>query len=135
MADDDVYNVIDELLMETNEDHNSSKQAGSRPGHSLNIERKREQGAFQLYADYFAPNAIYTDTHFWRRIRVSRSIFDLLFNALVQHGVYFAKRVDCTELFGIGCTQKCTAALRIPAYGGAPDQVDEYIRMGESRAL
>ena len=31
--------------------------------------------------------------------------------------------------------QKCTAALRMLAYGKAADDIDEYVRMGESTCI
>ncbi|XP_073153847.1 uncharacterized protein [Henckelia pumila] len=36
---------------------------------------------------------------------------------------------------GLTPLQKCTAAIRQLAYGGPADQLDEYLRMGETTAL
>jgi hypothetical protein len=48
---------------------------------------------------------------------------------------YFKLRHDATGQPGLHPIQKITAAVRMLAYGGAADSLDEYIRMGESTIL
>ena len=45
---------------------------------------------------------------------------------------YFEQRRNATGRFGASTFQKCTAALRVLAYGSSPDSLDEYIRLGET---
>jgi hypothetical protein len=49
--------------------------------------------------------------------------------------VYFQQRKNAVGQLGLSCLQKCTAALRILAYGVAADLTDEYCRIGESTAI
>jgi hypothetical protein len=48
---------------------------------------------------------------------------------------YFICKKDCTEMVGFSSLQKCTAALRMLAYGAPGDSQDDYIRMAESTAM
>ena len=47
----------------------------------------------------------------------------------------FRQRRDATGRYGLAPLQKCTAAIRLLAYGYAADTVDEYLRLGESTAI
>ncbi|XP_057535185.1 uncharacterized protein LOC130813370 [Amaranthus tricolor] len=46
--------------------------------------------------------------------------------------ILLTTKVDATGKKGLSALQKCTAALRMLAYGVAADQVDEYLRISES---
>ena len=48
---------------------------------------------------------------------------------------YFKLGYDATKQPGFHPIQKVTAAVRVLAYGGAADSLDEYIRMGESTVI
>jgi hypothetical protein len=48
---------------------------------------------------------------------------------------YFCAKVDAIGKVGLSSYQKCTAAIRMLAYGVAGDFVDEYTRMSESTGL
>nr|XP_025703129.1 glutathione S-transferase T3-like [Arachis hypogaea] len=50
---------------------------------------------------------------------------------------YFADelRVDATGRRGLSPLQKCTAAIRMLAYGIAADAVDDYVRIGENTTI
>ncbi|XP_024008018.1 uncharacterized protein LOC112084005 [Eutrema salsugineum] len=48
---------------------------------------------------------------------------------------YFQQRRNAAGRFGLSGLQKCTAAIRMMAYGTAADAVDEYLRLGASTAL
>ncbi|XP_057744893.1 uncharacterized protein LOC130962739 [Arachis stenosperma] len=48
---------------------------------------------------------------------------------------YFQQRVDATGRRGLSSLQKCTAAIRMLAYGVAADVVDDYVRIGESTTI
>uniref|UniRef100_A0A0D3B478 DDE Tnp4 domain-containing protein n=1 Tax=Brassica oleracea var. oleracea TaxID=109376 RepID=A0A0D3B478_BRAOL len=43
---------------------------------------------------------------------------------------YFRQKQDVTGRLGLSALQKCTAAIRVLAYGSALDLVDEYLRLG-----
>lgn len=61
-----------------------------------------------LYRQYFATNQTCDSSTFRRRIRVSRNIFDLIFNAVVRTDDYLVQKTDCTGLLGISPYQKLT---------------------------
>ena len=42
---------------------------------------------------------------------------------------------DAAGKLGFSTRQKCTVALKMPAYGGVADAQDDGIRMGESMVL
>ena len=48
---------------------------------------------------------------------------------------YFKLGYDATKQPGFHPIQKVTAAVRVLAYGGAADSLDEYIHMGESTVI
>ena len=48
---------------------------------------------------------------------------------------FFKQRRDSVGVLGFSTRQKCTVALRMLAYGGATDSLDEGLRMGESTVL
>lgn len=60
----------------------------------------------------------------------------LIVNALENHpDGYFKWREDATIRKGLSPLQKCTVAIRKLAYGDPTDQLDEYVRMGETTTL
>lgn len=48
---------------------------------------------------------------------------------------YFRLRCDATGKPGLSTLQKCTAAIRMLAYGSSADSIDENIRIGASTSL
>jgi len=44
-------------------------------------------------------------------------------------------RVDALHRKGLSLLHKCTTALRILAYGSHADNVDEYVRIGETNEV
>jgi hypothetical protein len=106
---------------------------GSRPGKARNIDRGREAALEQLVADYFSGNnSTFTDTQFRRRFRMNRPLFLRIVDEISQHDNYFQQRPDASGKFGASALQKVTAACRLLAYGNCADQLEEWIRLGES---
>ena len=54
---------------------------------------------------------------------------------MVAHDPYFECKTDAIGKLGFSSYQKCTAAIRMLAYGIPGDLVDEYVRMSESTCL
>ncbi|XP_024005305.1 uncharacterized protein LOC112082195 [Eutrema salsugineum] len=98
------------------------------------IERNREDGHNWLWNDYFAENATYTDNLFRRRFRMNKPLFMHIVERLSNEIPYFQQRNDASGRPGLSALQKCTAAIRLLAYGTAFDTVDEYLRLGETTA-
>ncbi|XP_058772575.1 uncharacterized protein LOC131646582 [Vicia villosa] len=99
------------------------------------IDRSREEGHNRLFNDYFSKNPVYTEAQFRRRFRMRRHVFLRLVEALGNHDEYFQRRIDAVGRRGLSPLQKCTAAIRILAYGSPADIVDDYVHIGESTTL
>jgi hypothetical protein len=131
---DDMDEELVRLYFESNlqEDFASS----SRPRHQRrNIERNREDGHKRLFNDYFSEALVYTDEQFRRRYRMRKHVFLHIVEALSQHDEYFQPRVDATSRSSISPLQKCIDVIRMLAYGTIADNVDEYLRIGETTPL
>jgi hypothetical protein len=92
------------------------------------INRNREGAHEQLVAAYFPEDPLYSDAMFLRRFRMRRHVFMRIVEALGQWSPYFTLRSDCTGRIGLSPLQKCTAAIRMLAYGTVADMLDEYLR-------
>ena len=99
------------------------------------INRDREGAHQRLVADYFAEEPLYSDAMFRRRFRMRRHVFLRIVDALGSWSPYFTQRVDCTNRPGLSPLQKCTAAIRMLAYGTVADMLDEYLKVAKSTAL
>ncbi|XP_024008043.1 uncharacterized protein LOC112084025 [Eutrema salsugineum] len=98
------------------------------------IERNREEGHIRLWNDYFSENAIYPDHLFRRRFRMNKALFLRIVHRLSNEVTFFKQKQDARGRLGLSALQKCTAAIRLLAYGTALDTVDEYLRLGASTA-
>lgn len=130
--EDDDFDEIFRLLEDSDDDE--VQRGGLRAERAPNIERGRVQGAALLHADYFSDNPTYPEHMFFRRFRVSRSIFVRICEKLEATYPFFQMRKDAAGKSGFNVYQKCTAAIRQMAYGTSADAVDEYLRMGDSTA-
>ena len=99
------------------------------------IKRDREAAHNRLYKDYFAEDALYNAQHFRRRFRMRRHLFLRIVEALGHHSEYFQLMYDAIGKHGLSPLTKCTAAMRMLAYGVAADCVDEYLKIGASTAM
>ena len=66
---------------------------------------------------------------------MSTAMFLDICHAVSAKNKYFERKVNAAGLPGFATVQKVTAALRMLAYGGPADRLDDYIRMGESTIL
>ncbi|CAL9218143.1 unnamed protein product, partial [Arabidopsis halleri] len=99
------------------------------------VERQREEGHIRLWNDYFSENAIFPPHMFRRRFRMNKPLFLRIVDRLSSEIQFFQHRRDATGRFGHSPIQKCTAAIRLLAYGCAADALDEYLRIGETTAI
>ncbi|XP_051113745.1 uncharacterized protein LOC127239577 [Andrographis paniculata] len=120
-----LYQKIEHI---NNEDEGSSRQRRRR----TYIERNREDGHTRLFNDYFSDNPVYPSSYFRRRFRMRKHVFLRIVDRLSNEMEFFQQRRDATGRDGLSALQKCTAAIRVLAYGTATDTVDEYLRLGES---
>uniref|UniRef100_A0A0D3EED8 Myb-like domain-containing protein n=2 Tax=Brassica oleracea var. oleracea TaxID=109376 RepID=A0A0D3EED8_BRAOL len=94
------------------------------------IERNREEGDVRLWNDYFSETPTYPDNIFRRRFRMNKPLFLRIVHHLPNEVDFFRQKKDCLGRLSLSPLQKCTAAIRLLAYGGAADTVDEYLRLG-----
>ena len=99
------------------------------------IPRNREAGHDDLVANYFSTNPIYTDEMFRRRFRMNKPLFLRIMQTLSNWDPYFTQRVDATGRDGHSPLQKCTAAIRMLAYGSPADQLDEVLKIAANTCL
>ena len=91
--------------------------------------RDREGAHDRLYEDYFADNCNFPPEYFRRRYRMRRSLFLRIVDRLGEYSPYFTQRVDAINRRGFSPLQKCTAALRLLAYGAAADTIDDWLKL------
>lgn len=99
------------------------------------IDRDREGGRDRLMADYFVENPRYTDKQFRRRFRMRKHLFRQIVETLSEWSPYFRQRSDAFGKPGFSPLHKCTAAIRMLAYGTPADLFDENLRMAESTVI
>ena len=125
IVDQHVDNFIDSII---------NVQANNRTRRAY-IERDREQGHNQLWDDYFSDHPTYSADMFRRRFRMNKPLFLRIVDRLSNEVPYFEQRRNAHGRYGLSALQKCTAAIRMLAYGQSGDAYDKYIRLGESTAL
>ncbi|XP_048501295.1 uncharacterized protein LOC125497681 [Beta vulgaris subsp. vulgaris] len=98
------------------------------------VPRDRESGHDRLWRDYFADNPIFPPNYFRRRFRMRKHVFLRIVEVLITRNEFFKQRPDATGRLGASGLQKCTAAIRLLAYGTSADSVDDYLRISASLA-
>ncbi|XP_021751024.1 uncharacterized protein LOC110716688 [Chenopodium quinoa] len=98
------------------------------------VPRDREDGHNRFWNDYFADHPVFPPQLFRRRFRMNKHIFLRIKQTLEERHPFFQQRQDATGRFGASGLQKCTAAMRLIAYGTSADSVDDYIRISASLA-
>ncbi|XP_024006104.1 uncharacterized protein LOC112082814 [Eutrema salsugineum] len=98
------------------------------------VERDRVEGDNRLWNDYFSDAPTYPANLFRRRFRMNKSLFLHIVGKLSGEIRFFQQKNDDLGRHGLSALQKCTAAIRLLAYGCAADSEDEYLRLGETTA-
>ncbi|XP_073353645.1 uncharacterized protein [Aegilops tauschii subsp. strangulata] len=66
---------------------------------------------------------------------MSRNLFSRIREGVVGYDDYFECKEDAFGKIGFSSYQKCTATVRMLAYGVPGDLIDQYVRMSESTCL
>uniref|UniRef100_A0A0D3DK18 Myb-like domain-containing protein n=1 Tax=Brassica oleracea var. oleracea TaxID=109376 RepID=A0A0D3DK18_BRAOL len=74
----------------------------------------------------------YPKNFFRRRFRINKPLFMKIVHRLSTEVEFFRQKQDALGRSSLSPLQKCTAAIRVLAYGSAADAVDEYLRLGET---
>ncbi|XP_021724887.1 uncharacterized protein LOC110692195 [Chenopodium quinoa] len=96
------------------------------------VPRDSEGAHDRLVTDYFSDHPLYGDEKFRRRFRMRKPLFMKIVNTLSATDRFFQQHPDATMRLGASGIQKCTAAMRMLAYGCPSDQIDEYLKLGAS---
>ena len=134
-SSDDEDLVVAALVVHDHIQRQLPRYRGSLPGRAPNLNRNRERGHALLYADYFSNKLLFKPDKFIRRFRMARHVFNRIREGVVSHDPYFECKTDALGKLGFSSYQKCTAAVRMLAYGIPGDLVDEYVRMSETTCL
>ncbi|XP_057520756.1 uncharacterized protein LOC130801019 [Amaranthus tricolor] len=98
------------------------------------VPRDREDGHSRLWNDYFIDHPVFPPQFIRQRFRMNKHIFLRIKQTLEERHPFFQQRQDATGRFGAFALQKCTAAMRLIAYGTSADSVDDYIQISASLA-
>ncbi|XP_004301522.1 PREDICTED: uncharacterized protein LOC101292908 [Fragaria vesca subsp. vesca] len=126
--------LLNSQIRALQEEKGRRRRRGSITGR-LYKDRERLQGHQRLFKDYFSENPIHGEDIFRRRFRMHRALFLRIVDGVTDHDSYFVQKRDGASRLGLSSLQKCTAAMRMLAYGVGADVVDDYIRIGESTAI
>ncbi|XP_048596266.1 uncharacterized protein LOC111208974 [Brassica napus] len=126
-VNDYVEDYVNDYVQNFDEEPKKRKQR-------IYMERFREDGHQKLWNDYFSETPTYNPELFRRRFRMNKSLFLRIVQRLETNIPYFQQGTDCTGRSSLTPLQKCTAAIRQLAYGGAADSLDEYVRLAETTA-
>ena len=66
---------------------------------------------------------------------MNQELFKRLLHGVRAHDDYFELKKDVVGMWGFSALQKCTAAMRLLAYGAPGDSKDEYLCMSESTTI
>ena len=99
------------------------------------IRRDREDAERRLMSYYFSEDPMYTDDQFCRRYRMKKHLFHRIVQTLGDWSPVFQQRTDAFGKVGFSPLLKCTAALRMLAYGTCVDMFDENLQIAESTLI
>uniref|UniRef100_A0A0D3BCD1 DDE Tnp4 domain-containing protein n=1 Tax=Brassica oleracea var. oleracea TaxID=109376 RepID=A0A0D3BCD1_BRAOL len=126
------YHCFDTTLENLIIAYGDEEEARKKRKNRAYIERNREEGHVRLWNDYFSETPTYPENIFRRRFRMKKPLFMHIVDRLSNEVQFFRQKKDALGRLGLSTLQKCTAAIRVLAYGTAADTVDEYLRLGES---
>ncbi|KAF0909429.1 hypothetical protein E2562_036158 [Oryza meyeriana var. granulata] len=107
---------------------------GSVLGHKT-YKRDRIAADWQLNQDYFVERPLYNEEHFRRRFRMRQELFLRIVDEVTAKNRFFKQRRNAARQLGFSALHKCTVALKMLAYGGPADELDDHLKMGESTVL
>jgi hypothetical protein len=106
------------------------RRGGSKKGRKI-VMRNFEDAYRRVLQHYFVSVPLYNNVTFCRRFRVSRSIFDRIYDACTGHP-YFQHRCNAAGRWGVHPLVKITAVFRQLAYGSSADELDEHFQISDT---
>uniref|UniRef100_A0A0D3ARM6 DDE Tnp4 domain-containing protein n=1 Tax=Brassica oleracea var. oleracea TaxID=109376 RepID=A0A0D3ARM6_BRAOL len=121
---DDTFDELFDQAFENFQIQDDQEERRKKEKKRVYIERHRGEAHNRLWNDYFSETPTYPHNLFRRRFRMNKSLFMHIVDRFSNEVQYFRETKD-----GLSPLQKCTAAIRVLAYGSAADSVDEYLRL------
>ncbi|WVZ94730.1 hypothetical protein U9M48_040594, partial [Paspalum notatum var. saurae] len=107
---------------------------GSVYGHAVK-NRKREEVNEEIMRNYFNDPPLFDDEYFRRRFRMRKSLFLRIVQDVTARNKYFKQKRNAANKLGFTPIHKCLVAMRMLAYGGIADALDDTYMMSESTVL
>ena len=60
-----------------------------------------------------------------------RELFLRIVDEVTAKNIFFKQRRDAAGQLGFSALHKCTVAVKMLAYGGPADELDDHLKMGE----
>ncbi|XP_021861253.2 uncharacterized protein [Spinacia oleracea] len=85
------------------------------------VQRNHDDGNDRLWDDYFADQPVFPPSLFRRRFCMKKHVFLRITQTLEERHEFFQQCPDATGRLGASSLQKCTATMRLLAYGRSND--------------
>ena len=135
MAEQEAFDSFAASIVAKLKEQHEAGSSCRRSKPRLYIFRDHEHAHEELVSQYFSESPVYTDLMFRTRFRMRKSLFLQIVTALGAWSPYFTQRTDATNREGLSPLIKCTAAMRMLAYGTPADSLDENLKIGKSTTL
>jgi hypothetical protein len=135
MAEQEAFDSVAASIVAKLKEQHEAESSRRRSKPRLYIFRDHEHAHEELVSQYFSEFPVYTDLMFRTRFRMRKSLFLHIVTALGAWSPYFTQRTDATNREGLSPLIKCTAAMRMLAYGTPADSLDENLKIGKSTTL
>ena len=101
-------------------------------GRAPNLRRDFDGAYEKLLRDYFNEDAIFGNKEFRRRFRMKKSLFNRVYEGVLEADPRFNRVADWTGKLGIHPLVKVVACLKMLVSGQPADSFDEQYYIGES---
>ncbi|XP_015938764.1 glutathione S-transferase T2-like [Arachis duranensis] len=125
---EDIKNVRENELMDRKKEREEEKEHRAK---TMAIKEKELQIQAAMKEQELQAQAAMKE----QELQTQRHVFFRIVDALSNVYPYFQQRVDATGRRGLSPLQKCTAVIRMLAYGVGADAVDDYVHIGNCTTI
>ena len=101
-------------------------RGGSRPRKVANIDIEWQLMHHKMKKDYYCDTHVFDPSLFWRRYRMSQTLFVMIMEQIWTYNSYFIQKVNACGLMGLTSHQNITCVLHMLAYETCADVINEY---------
>ena len=123
------------LVTSNTSDHNDNDRERNRDENRKKrrlVRYDRERAFNSVMSDYLVNESRFDDKQFERHFRVTKSIFEYIFQYLAANDPYWRNGKDCTKRPKIKPEVKLLAALKVISYGVLFGTFCDFFQMGKS---